>query len=43
MKQEVMWWQWHQMDHMQMICTSIQSADHGSTSSLKFLHAGFSS
>ena len=29
-------WQWHQLDHMQVICTSIQTDNHTSTSSLKF-------
>jgi len=24
MKQETMGWQWHQLDHMQIICTSLQ-------------------
>jgi len=24
MKQEMMGWQWHQLDHMQIICTSLQ-------------------
>ena len=25
MKQEVMWWQWHQVDHIQIICTLLQT------------------
>jgi len=29
-------WQWHQLDHMQTICTSLQTDNHASTSSLKF-------
>jgi len=29
-----MGWQCHQLDHMQIICTSLQADDHGSTSSL---------
>jgi len=33
-------WQWHQMDHMQIICTSPQTYNHASTSPLKFLQAG---
>ena len=37
---EMMWWQWHQPDHMQVICTSLQMDNHASTSSLKFLRAG---
>jgi len=28
--------QWHQLDHMQTICTSLQSDNHTSTSSLNF-------
>jgi len=26
-----MGWQWHQLDHMQIICTSLQTDNHGST------------
>ena len=29
-------WQWHQLDHMQTICTSLQRDNHTSTSSLNF-------
>jgi len=29
-------WQWHQMDHMQIICTSLQTDNHASTSPLSF-------
>jgi len=29
-------WQWHQLDHMQIICTSIQTDNHASTSPLSF-------
>ena len=36
MKQEMMGWQWHQMDHMQIICTSLQVDNHACTSSLDF-------
>jgi len=36
MKQEMMGWQWHQLDHMQIICTSLQTDDHASNSSLNF-------
>jgi len=32
MKQEMMGWQWHQLDHMQIICTSLQTVNHASTS-----------
>ena len=31
--------QWHQPDHMQVICTSLQTDNHASTSPLKFLRA----
>jgi len=27
-----MGWQWHQLDRMQIICTSLQTDNHGSTS-----------
>jgi len=36
MKPEMMGWQWHQLDYMQMICTSLQTDNHASTSSLNF-------
>jgi len=29
-------WQWHQLNHMQIICTSLQTDNHASTSSLRF-------
>jgi len=35
MKQEMMWWEWHQLDHIQIICISLQTDNHASTSSLK--------
>jgi len=35
MKQEMMGWQWHQLDHMQIICISLQTDNHAKTSSLK--------
>jgi len=28
MKQEMMGWQWHQLDLMQIICTSLQTDNH---------------
>jgi len=28
MKQEMMGWQWHQLDHMQIICTLLQIDNH---------------
>jgi len=31
MEQEMMGWQWHQLNHMQMICTSLQTDNHAST------------
>jgi len=34
MKQEMMGWQWHQLNHMQIICTSLQTDNHVSTSPL---------
>ena len=36
MKQEITGWQWHQLDHMQIMCTSLQTDNHASTSSLNF-------
>jgi len=33
-------WPWHQLDHMQRICTLLQTDSHVSTSLLKFLWAG---
>jgi len=32
----VLGWQWHQLDHMQSICTSLQTDNHTNTSSLHF-------
>jgi len=32
----VLEWQWHQLDHMQTICTSQQTHDNTNTSSLDF-------
>ena len=29
-------WQWHQVDHMQIICTSLQTDNYASTSPLSF-------
>jgi len=34
-----MGWQWHQLDHTQIICTSLQTDNHVSTSPLRFLQA----
>jgi len=36
MKQEMIGWQWHQLDHMQIICTSLQTDKHASTTPLEF-------
>ena len=38
MRQELMgfWMQWHQLDHMQTICTSLQTDNHINTPSLNF-------
>ena len=34
-RDDAVWgWQWHQLDHMQAICTSLQTDDHTNTSSL---------
>jgi len=38
MKQEMTGWQWHQLDHMQVICTSLQTDNHASTSLLSFFY-----
>jgi len=36
LEQEMMGWQWHQLDHMKIICTSLQTNNHASTSALSF-------
>jgi len=36
----VLGWQWHQLDHMKIICTLLQTDNHTNTLSLKFLQAG---
>jgi len=36
MKQEMMGWQWHQLHHMQIICISLETDNHASTSSVSF-------
>jgi len=36
MKQETMGLQWHQPDHMQIICISLHTDNHTSNSSLNF-------
>jgi len=40
LEQETMGWQWHQLDHMQIIYTSLQTDNDASTSPLSFLQAG---
>ena len=32
MTHEMTGWQWHQLDHMQVICTSLQTDNHANTS-----------
>ena len=34
--ERVLGWQWYQLDHMQTICTSLQTDNHTNTSSLNF-------
>ena len=34
-----MGWHWHQLNHMQIICTLLQTDNHASTLSLSFLQA----
>ena len=36
MTQEMMGWQWHQLDHMQIICSLLQTGNHASTLPLSF-------
>ena len=36
LKQEMTGWQWLQLNHMQIICTSLQTDNHASISSLQF-------
>jgi len=39
LEQEMSWWtgwHWHQLDHMHIICTSLQTDNHASTSPLSF-------
>jgi len=36
MKQEIKEWQWHQLNHMQIICTSLHTDNHAHTSLLSF-------
>jgi len=41
MKQEMMGWQWHQLDHVQIICTSLQTDSHHSSASSLIFFAGW--
>jgi len=36
LEQELIGWHWHQLDHMRIICTSLQTDNHASTSPLSF-------
>jgi len=36
MKQGMLGWQWHQLNHVQMICTLLQTDNHTSTSLVNF-------
>jgi len=36
LEQEMMGWQWHRLDHMQIICISLPSNNHANTSPLSF-------
>jgi len=36
LEQEMIGWQWYQLDHMQIICTSLHTDNHASTSPLSF-------
>jgi len=36
LEQEMMGWQWHELDHIQIICTSLQRDNHSTTSPLSF-------
>jgi len=36
LEQERMGWQWYQLDHVQIICTSLQSDNHSSTPPFSF-------
>jgi len=36
-------WQWHRLDHMQIVCTSLQTVIHASVTALNFLQAWCSS
>jgi len=40
LEQEMMGWQWHQLNHMQIICISLQTENHTTTSPFRCLHSG---
>jgi len=40
MKQEMMGWQWHQRDHMQIICTSHQTDNDVTSATLHSIFTG---
>jgi len=40
MKQEMKVWQWHQLNYMQIIYTSLKTDNYASISSFNFLQAG---
>ena len=39
LEREMTGWQWYQLDHTQIICTSLQTDNHASASPLSFLQA----
>jgi len=43
MKQQMVGWQWLELNHVETIFTSLQTDNHASNSSLSFSHAGCSS
>jgi len=38
---QMMKWQLHQLDHMNIICMSLQTDNHATSSPLRFLQAGY--
>jgi len=38
MKQDMMGWQWHHLDHMKIICTSLQTDNHASSLITQFFY-----
>jgi len=40
LEQEMTGWQWHQLDHMQIICTSTQTDNHNSTGTSPLIFTG---